>query len=408
MEVWNDEAPNAHTTVDEYTDDTEYFQGDYTDTEQERNEAPPEETPDIISIPDATVVYDESGDVYSDTGDYLGNVYVNPDMLVEATDTAVVDVTTDPGAVVEMGGDTTAYNGQDLEIDEFGDMYDSNGNYIGNVADTSVDEQGNIFDKDGNFLGTTSPANQNAASSSAGASSTGTSRPSGGAGASGGGPSGSGGGSGGGASGGGSLAAKPAASSATTPTSTANRTLVQQLKSGNNLIKIYSDGTRETITNYYSSPTSTPVSPVRPAATTTNRATGVSGGTTTTNPRPPGNPSITGTPTSAADFFSSLFGNVNQGMTGPGSGAVSSTGRNPGTQLTTGGQARVSGGRTAGSTAPARNTNSMIAGSRAGSQGNSNVNQAGDVIANASSGLGGMGGLALLGIGAVALYAFAS
>ena len=117
-------------------------------------------------------------------------------------------------------------------------------------------------------------------------------------------------------------------------------------------------------------------------------------------------PSITGTPTSQNDFLAALFGNLNKGLTGPGSGSVSMTGFNPGTQLTPAGKPRVSGGMTAGSTAPTRTVNSMIAGSAPGQQGKANLTQPSDVMGGQLS--SGMGGIAALAIGAVALFAVAS
>ena len=85
MEVWNDESPNAHTTMDEI-----YFN---TPTEEELP-APPEElqaelqADDVVQPVVPELVPDEFGDVYAADGTYVGNVLVNQNLTNPATATA--------------------------------------------------------------------------------------------------------------------------------------------------------------------------------------------------------------------------------------------------------------------------------------------------------------------------------
>lgn len=448
MNVYEEDAPNAHVTMDDTFDDA------YWNTPaEEMPEAPPEESIPVVNDPnlDPNVgqldVYrelpevkpDEFGDVYASDGTYVGNVFLNEDLTKPATgvaDSVHIDQTTgdlvdengnvigsayDNGSVIEMGGNQNQLSGPDLIVDDQGDVYDKDGNYLGNSADAFIDEYGNVFDSKGNFVGTTVPQNANfsAASQAMTPRTPGTILPRGGSGSSGGGAGGSG---GGGAGGGSGMTLSPKAtqpaSASSTPTKTAAKVLVQQQKSGTSLVKIYSDGSREVIANYFA-PT---MEPPMPRPTPGVGGFGPSG--PTARPQPPANVvtrntgtltgrgglsgSITGTPTNQNDFLAALFGNMNRGLTGPGSGSVSMTGYNPGTQLTSAGQPRVSGGRSAGSTAPIRNVNSMVAGSRPGQQGQSDLTPPSqpDLAGGALS--SGAGGLAALAIGAVALFAVAS
>lgn len=435
MEVWNDEAPNAHTTVDDYSDDS------YWNTPAEEDTSSGEVTggtdfPDegAASAPEVPKP-DEFGDVYASDGTYIGNVYLNPEMNAPAAglaDSVHVDQTTgdlvdengnvigsayDNGTVLEMGGNQNQISGPDLIVDDQGDIYDKDGNYIGNAADQFIDEYGNVFDGKGNFVGTTIPANANLGSSASVAQNPrtpGAIVPRGGSGGGGGGPGGSGGGSGGGAGGGSglSLQPKPAQSSPSTPAATGSKVLVQQIKSGTSLIKVYSDGSREVIANYYASPVIPPGTP--PPTPRIGGSGPMMGGNR--NPLPPSptttinrsglTPSITGTATSERDFLAALFGNINKGLNGPGSGSVSQKGYNPSTQLTPSGKPRVSGGAAAGSTAPRSTVNTMVAGSRPGQQGRTDLSQPADVMGGQLS--TGAGGIAALAIGAVALFAVAS
>lgn len=443
MEVWNEEAPNAHTTVDDYFDESQY------------NVPAEEETP-VVNDPNLDpnvgqldvmpeVKPDEFGDVYASDGTYIGNVFLNEDLTKPATEVADnvhVDQTTgdlvdengnvigsayDNGSIITLGGNQNQPSGPDLIVDSQGDLYDKDGNYLGNSADAFIDEYGNVFDAKGNFVGTTNPANANFSSASQAMTpnTPGSILPRGGSGGAGGGAGGSGGGTGGSGSGT-SITPKstPPASSTSTPGKTAARVLVQQQKSGTSLVKIYSDGSREVIANYFAPAITTPtqviedvgvprsVSPqpsvvrnlkvTQPPANVVTRNTGTMTGLGGLSG------SITGTPTSNNDFFAALFGNAARGLTGPGSGSVSYKGYNPGTQLTPSGQPRVSGGRSAGSTAPTSTVNSMVAGSRPGQQGKANLTPPAEPDLAGGALSSGAGGLAALAIGAVALFAVAS
>lgn len=432
MEVWNDEAPNAHTTVD----DTDYT--DYTDTQQydvPAEEAIPEVTdPNLDPNFGMSDVYreenaqpDEFGDVYASDGTYIGNVFLTPEMNQAATtggelpEGATIDQTTgdildENGNVIGNLGDSgtgyvdlgTINQGprEDVTIDDNGDIYDKDGNYVGNSADSFIDEYGNVFDAKGNYVGMTSPANANlssAASVAARPSSVGNIVPRGGPGASGGGAGGASGGGGAGGGSGLSLSPKQSAPAASPTTSkTQAKVLVQQVKSGTSLIKIYSDGSREVVANYYAPTIQTPVPQVAKISPTvvTRPGTGITGGNGL-------QASAVNAGLNERDFLAALFGNLNKGNQGPGSGNVSMKGYNPSTQLTPSGQPRVSGGRTAGSTAPKSTVNTLIAGSRPGQQGNAQVNAPQTDITGGTLSTG-MGGIAALAIGAVALFAVAS
>lgn len=442
MNVFEEDAPNAHVTMDDYFDEEQYNVPAEEDTSGEVTGGN-DFADEGATVADTIVQPDEFGDVYADDGTYIGNVFLNEDLTKPATgiaDSVHIDSTTgdlvdeegnvigsayEGGSIIEMGGNQNQLSGPDLIVDDQGDVYDKDGNYLGNSADAFIDEYGNVFDGKGNFVGTTVPQNANfsAASQAMTPRTPGTILPRGGSGSSGGGAGGSGGGGAGGGSGGGSgmsitpKATQPAASSST-PAKTAQRVLVQQQKSGTSLVKIYSDGSREVIANYFA-PTMEPPTP-RP----TPGVGGFGPSGPTARPQPPANVvtrntgtltgrgglsgSITGTPTNQNDFLAALFGNMNRGLTGPGSGSVSMTGYNPGTQLTSGGKPRVSGGISAGSTAPTRTVNTMVAGSRPGQQGRTDLTQpaAPDLAGGALS--SGAGGLAALAIGAVALFAVAS
>ena len=432
MEVWNDEAPNAHTTVDDYFDDAYWNTPAEEDTSTETTGGNDFADDGATTQPEIPAP-DEFGDVYASDGTYIGNVFLNPEMNAPAAglaDSVHVDPTTgdlvdengqvigsayDDGSVVMMGGNQNQPSGPDLIVDSQGDLYDKDGNYLGQSADTVIDEYGNVFSIDGKFLGTTVPQNANlgsAASRGQIVNTPGSIVPRGGSGSGGGGPSGSGGGGGGGASGPGvSLTPnqpKPAPASST-PGTTSQKVLVQQIKSGTSLVKVYSDGSRETIANYFKptipSPLNTTTGGERKAPPLPYN-TGIVGPTPQVQYAPSNRGPITGTPTSEADFLKSLFGDLNRGLNGPGSGSVSKTGYNPGTQLTSGGKPRIAAGKPGGSTAPRGTVNSLVAGSSPGDQGNANLTQPSDVMGGQLS--SGMGGIAALAIGAVALFAVAS
>ena len=434
MNVFEEDAPNAHV-MDDYSDDSYWNTPAEEDTSTETtggNDFPDEGATTQPKIP----APDEFGDVYASDGTYIGNIHLNPEMNAPAAglaDSVHVDPTTgdlvdengqvigsayDDGSVVIMGGNQNQPSGPDLIVDSQGDLYDKDGNYLGQSADTVIDEYGNVFSVDGQFLGTTVPQNANlgsAASRGQIVNTPGSIVGRGGSGAGGGGPSGSGGGGGGGASGPGvSLTPnqpKPAPASST-PGTTAQKVVVQQIKSGTSLIKVYSDGSRETIANYFK-PTIAPPMPIvkdntkggfgspQPYVTRPNNGMVKGPGLRTPSSGP-----ITGTPTSEADFLKSLFGDLNRGLNGPGSGSVSKTGYNPGTQLTSGGKPRIAAGKPGGSTAPRGTVNSLVAGSSPGDQGNANLTQPSDVMGGQLS--SGAGGIAALAIGAVALFAVAS